>query len=111
MFTRVLFIRIADKTGWLVSRIIERLLLKCRPYRIRSLQKQLANFLLVQGFFEKSMNCEINLIDLMIVLFFSRAKGIRNLGDIFPNLTVVRGMQLYKDYAIVVYDSAHLEVC
>ncbi|KAL0901343.1 hypothetical protein ABMA27_006622 [Loxostege sticticalis] len=38
-----------------------------------------------------------------------RAKGIRNLGDIFPNLTVVRGMQLYKDYAIVVYDSAHLE--
>nr|ATU31392.1 insulin receptor [Maruca vitrata] len=38
-----------------------------------------------------------------------RAKGIRNLGDIFPNLTVVRGMQLYKDYALVVYDSAHLE--
>ncbi|XP_063823056.1 insulin-like receptor isoform X2 [Ostrinia nubilalis] len=38
-----------------------------------------------------------------------RAKGIRNLGDIFPNLTVVRGLQLYKDYAIVIYDSAHLE--
>ncbi|CAH2989241.1 unnamed protein product [Chilo suppressalis] len=38
-----------------------------------------------------------------------RVKGVRNLGDLFPNLTVVRGMQLYKDYAIVVYDSAHLE--
>ncbi|KAL4716943.1 hypothetical protein ACJJTC_012754, partial [Scirpophaga incertulas] len=38
-----------------------------------------------------------------------RVKGVRNLGDLFPNLTVVRGMQLYNDYAIVVYDSVHLE--
>ncbi|XP_026758782.1 insulin-like receptor isoform X2 [Galleria mellonella] len=38
-----------------------------------------------------------------------RAKGVRNLGDLFPNLTVVRGMRLYKDYAIVIYDNEHLE--
>ncbi|XP_053611419.1 insulin receptor-like isoform X2 [Plodia interpunctella] len=38
-----------------------------------------------------------------------RVKGVRNLGDLFPNLTVVRGMRLYKDYAIVIYDNEHIE--
>ncbi|KAJ0182393.1 hypothetical protein K1T71_001762 [Dendrolimus kikuchii] len=38
-----------------------------------------------------------------------RTKGLRNLGDLFPNLTVVRGMQLFKDYAMVIFDNEHLE--
>ncbi|KOB70139.1 Tyrosine-protein kinase receptor [Operophtera brumata] len=39
-----------------------------------------------------------------------RTKGVRNLGDLFPNLTVVRGMQLFKDFAVVIFDNGHLEV-
>lgn len=38
-----------------------------------------------------------------------RTKGLRNLGDLFPNLTVVRGMQLFKDFALVIFDNEHLE--
>ncbi|XP_013197113.2 insulin receptor [Amyelois transitella] len=38
-----------------------------------------------------------------------RVRGVRNLGTLFPNLTVVRGMRLYKDYAIVIYDNEHIE--
>ncbi|XP_037302260.1 insulin receptor [Manduca sexta] len=34
---------------------------------------------------------------------------VRNLGDLFPNLTVVRGIQLFKDFAIVIFDNEHLE--
>lgn len=28
----------------------------------------------------------------------------------FPNLTVVRGMELFKDFAVVIFDNGHLEV-
>ncbi|XP_049691896.1 insulin-like receptor isoform X1 [Helicoverpa armigera] len=38
-----------------------------------------------------------------------RTKGVQNLGDLFPNLTVIRGMQLHKDYALVIFDNENLE--
>ncbi|CAH2050646.1 unnamed protein product, partial [Iphiclides podalirius] len=38
-----------------------------------------------------------------------RLMGVINLGALFPNLSVVRGMQLFKDYAIVVFDCENLE--
>ncbi|XP_061385952.1 insulin-like receptor isoform X3 [Danaus plexippus] len=38
-----------------------------------------------------------------------RLKGVRNLGDLFPNLTVIRGMQLFKDFALVIFDNEGLE--
>ncbi|CAH2236371.1 jg10751 [Pararge aegeria aegeria] len=34
-----------------------------------------------------------------------RLKGVRNLGDLFPNLSVIRGMQLFKDFALVIFDN------
>ncbi|XP_052740241.1 insulin receptor isoform X1 [Bicyclus anynana] len=34
-----------------------------------------------------------------------RLKGVRNLGDLFPNLSVIRGMQLFMDFALVIFDS------
>ncbi|XP_049874642.1 insulin-like peptide receptor isoform X2 [Pectinophora gossypiella] len=39
-----------------------------------------------------------------------RMRGIRNLGDLFPNLSVVRGMQLFKDFAIVIFDCEDFEM-
>ncbi|CAH0727470.1 unnamed protein product, partial [Brenthis ino] len=38
-----------------------------------------------------------------------RLKGVRNLGDLFPNLSVIRGMQLFKDFALVIFDNEGLE--
>lgn len=41
---------------------------------------------------------------------YCRTKGVQNLGNLFPNLAVIRGIQLYKDYALVIFDNEHLEV-
>ncbi|XP_046978161.1 insulin receptor-like [Vanessa cardui] len=38
-----------------------------------------------------------------------RLKGVRNLGDLFPNLSVIRGMQLFRDFALVIFDNEGLE--
>lgn len=38
-----------------------------------------------------------------------RLKGVRNLGDLFPNLSVIRGLQLFKDFALVIFDNEGLE--
>ncbi|XP_041975458.1 insulin-like receptor isoform X2 [Aricia agestis] len=38
-----------------------------------------------------------------------RLNGVKNLGDLFPNLSVIRGLQLFKDYALVIFDSEGLE--
>ncbi|XP_075974749.1 insulin-like receptor [Anticarsia gemmatalis] len=38
-----------------------------------------------------------------------RTKGVQNLGDLFPNLTVIWGLRLYKDFALVIFDNEHLE--
>ncbi|KAI5644933.1 protein tyrosine kinase domain-containing protein [Phthorimaea operculella] len=39
-----------------------------------------------------------------------RMKGMRNLGDLFPNLQVIRGMQLFKDFALVIFDCSDFEM-
>ncbi|XP_026738926.1 insulin-like receptor isoform X2 [Trichoplusia ni] len=38
-----------------------------------------------------------------------RTKGVQNLGDLFPNLSVIHGNTLYKDYALIIFDNEHLE--
>nr|UVI03456.1 insulin receptor [Grapholita molesta] len=37
-----------------------------------------------------------------------RMQHISNLGDLFPNLSVVRGLSLFKDYSIVIFDNENL---
>ncbi|XP_063395481.1 insulin receptor-like [Cydia fagiglandana] len=37
-----------------------------------------------------------------------RMQHVGNLGDLFPNLSVVRGLQLYKDYSVVIFDNENL---
>ncbi|CAG9135656.1 unnamed protein product [Plutella xylostella] len=39
-----------------------------------------------------------------------RLKGLRSLGDLFPNLSVIRGISLFRDYALVIYDNENLNV-
>ena len=43
-------------------------------------------------------------------LFFYRIKYLKSLGQLFPNLSVIRGQNLFNDrYAFVAFDVEHLE--
>lgn len=42
-------------------------------------------------------------------LLFYRIRGLKSLGKLFPNLSVIRGLELFKDYALTVYDMTHLQ--
>ncbi|XP_022822155.1 insulin-like receptor isoform X1 [Spodoptera litura] len=57
--------------------------------------------------FENMSFPELREVTDYIVMY--RTKGVQNLGDLFPNLTVIRGMQLFKDFALVIFDNEHLE--
>ena len=43
-------------------------------------------------------------------LFFYRVFGLRSIGQLFPNLAVIRGQQLFFDYSFIVYELMQLEV-
>ncbi|XP_043252983.1 insulin-like receptor isoform X2 [Colletes gigas] len=42
-------------------------------------------------------------------LMFYRVKGLRSIGRLFPNLTVIRGQSLLKNYALVAFEMMHLQ--
>ena len=43
-------------------------------------------------------------------LLLYRVNGLRSLGNLFPNLTVIRGETLFLNYALVVFEMIHLQV-
>uniref|UniRef100_A0A0A9YBQ5 Tyrosine-protein kinase receptor n=2 Tax=Lygus hesperus TaxID=30085 RepID=A0A0A9YBQ5_LYGHE len=42
-------------------------------------------------------------------LLFYRVQGLRSIGQIFPNLAVLRGSTLFLNYALVVFEMLHLQ--
>lgn len=45
-------------------------------------------------------------------LLFYRIRGLKSIGKLFPNLSIIRGLELFKDYALIIWDIATLqEVC
>lgn len=42
-------------------------------------------------------------------LMVYRIFGLKDLGALFPNLTIIRGALLFADYALIIYDNPHLE--
>ncbi|BES91399.1 tyrosine-protein kinase receptor [Nesidiocoris tenuis] len=42
-------------------------------------------------------------------LLFYRVQGLRSLGQIFPNLAIIRGSTLFLNYALVVFEMLHLQ--
>lgn len=42
-------------------------------------------------------------------LILYRVVGLRNVGQIFPNLAVIRGESLFMDYALVIYEMFNLQ--
>lgn len=86
--------------------------------------------------FEKLRNCTVVVGYLQVVLFeninegdfenisfpelreitdfllFYRVRGLKSIGKLFPNLSIIRGLDLFKDYALTIYDMNNLqEVC
>ena len=57
--------------------------------------------------FENLSFPELREITCYLILY--RVKGLRNLGVLFPNLTVIRGNTLFQDYALVVYEMLELQ--
>lgn len=43
-------------------------------------------------------------------LMFYRVTGLRNISQLFPNLALIRGEQVFQDYALVIYEAFHLEL-
>jgi insulin receptor len=43
-------------------------------------------------------------------LLMYRVNGLRSLGKLFPNLSVIRGEMLFLNYALVVFEMIHLQV-
>lgn len=43
-------------------------------------------------------------------LLVYRVNGLKTLMKLFPNLRIIRGNQLIKDYALIVYEMMHLTV-
>lgn len=42
-------------------------------------------------------------------LLLFRVAGLESIGDLFPNLTVIRGWKLFYNYALVVFEMTHLK--
>ncbi|XP_069181921.1 insulin receptor [Procambarus clarkii] len=49
------------------------------------------------------------LVQITGFLLIYRVSGLRSLGQLFPNLAVIRGMTLHQNYALVIYDAMDLE--
>lgn len=49
------------------------------------------------------------LIEITGYLMLYRISGIRSLYDLFPNLAVIRGRDVFKDYSLIIYEIEHLE--
>lgn len=42
-------------------------------------------------------------------LLFYRVRGLKSIGKLFPNLAVIRGLDLLMNYALIIYDMIHLQ--
>jgi insulin receptor len=50
-----------------------------------------------------------DLVEVTGYVMLYRVNGFKSLGDLFPNLTIIRGRELFKDYSLIVYEMLHLE--
>ncbi|KAL4715778.1 hypothetical protein ACJJTC_006357 [Scirpophaga incertulas] len=81
-----------------------------KPERLR----QLADCVVILG------NLHVHLMDYQNVTFpqlrevtgfvvFYRVNGLESIGQMFPNLSVIRGKQVLYNYALIIYDMPHLK--
>lgn len=49
------------------------------------------------------------LVEITGYLMLYRISGIKSLYDVFPNLAVIRGRDIFKDYSLIIYEIFDLE--
>jgi hypothetical protein len=49
------------------------------------------------------------LVEITGFLMIYRISGIKSLNELFPNLAVIRGRELFKDYSLIIYEVLALE--
>lgn len=49
------------------------------------------------------------LVEITGYLLLYRLSGVKSLYNLFPNLAVIRGQEVYNDYALVIYEFKDLE--
>lgn len=49
------------------------------------------------------------LVEITGFLMIYRISGIKSLNELFPNLAVIRGRELFKDYSLIIYEGIELE--
>lgn len=49
------------------------------------------------------------LVEITGYLLLYRLSGIKSLSNLFPNLAIIRGKQVYNDYSLVIYEFKDLE--
>ncbi|KAK8757577.1 hypothetical protein V5799_004791 [Amblyomma americanum] len=79
--------------------------------RVSSLVTQLGNCSVIEGSLMVMLTRDSwenvsfpHLTEITGFLFFYRTVGLQSLGRIFPNLAVIRGDELFRDYALVVFE-------
>jgi insulin receptor len=50
-----------------------------------------------------------DLLEITGFLLLYRISGIKNLYNLFPNLAVIRGRDIFKDYSLIIYELEDLE--
>lgn len=50
-----------------------------------------------------------DLVEITGFLMLYRISGIKSLSELFPNLAVIRGREVFKDYSLIIYEAIHLE--
>lgn len=50
-----------------------------------------------------------DLLEITGFLMLYRISGIKKLHDLFPNLAVIRGRDIFKDYSLIIYELEDLE--
>lgn len=49
------------------------------------------------------------LVEITGYLMFYRISGIKSLNGLFPNLAVIRGQEIFREYSLIIYENENLE--
>lgn len=83
--------------------------------------KQLTDCRVIEGFLQIVLMDRTNESDFVNLTFpklreitgyllLYRVNGLKSLANLFPNLSVIRGQDLFINYALAVYEMLHLQV-
>lgn len=61
------------------------------------------------NFYEIFLSVQAKISSTNTCYYINRVNGLKSIGRLFPNLTVIRGDSLFIDYALVAFEMMHLQ--